>query len=146
MKKNGEICLITIVIDQKSPKVFKTPKKRGRNDQKKVIKTPPNSSKPTILHRLLDATLRPTSKIRGAYSLRSLTAPLVFSVGFGNIFILSSFLRALPRPYSRTFPPCVPRGYKSFPSVPATTLQNIPRPSHDTTLPIPNGYPPDSST
>ena len=31
------------------------------------------------------ATLRPTSKTSGAYSLRSLTAPLVFSVGFGNI-------------------------------------------------------------
>ena len=39
------------------------------------------------------ATLRPISKTSGAYSLRSLTAPLVFSVGFGNIFV-----RPRPRP------------------------------------------------
>ena len=34
MKKNGEICLITIVIDQKSPKVFKKLKKEAEMTKK----------------------------------------------------------------------------------------------------------------
>ena len=41
-------------------------------------------------HPPFDATLRPTSKSRGAVLAALTMAPLDFEVGFGNIFLLST--------------------------------------------------------